>query len=153
MRFYGTAPDHVVPLARSCGVERWVEVCPSVPYRESVRDPAGPRTCCCCCNGITRSSKATCRRSWFGVSGGDAADPRPRPARWRAGRGDSRGAAPGLFANDPRCDRAAAPRLARPEAADRRRAGASAARPAPAFSRAEQFERLLGFLDGLVAAN
>lgn len=147
VRFYGTSPDHVMPLARRCGVERLVEIFPSVPYRESVR--------------IQKTADVLLLLQWN--------DPREQgnvPAKLfeylaamrpilglgltdGVPAGVIRQRAAGLFANDP--DQIAG-QLER-WLDEKRRTGAVAPLAAAAregFSRAEQFDQLMAFLHDLV---
>jgi hypothetical protein len=145
VRFYGTAPEHVLPLARRAGVERLVEVLPSVPYRESIRcQKAADVLLLLQWNDPLEQGNVpaklfeylAARRPILGLGLVDGVP---------AGVIRERGA--GLFSNDP-ADIAA--QLARWRDEKRRSGrvrplGDAACR---GFSRAEQFERLLGFLAG-----
>jgi hypothetical protein len=144
-RFYGTSPEHVLPLARRCAVEHLVDVLPSVPYRESIRrqksadvllllqwnDPLEQGNV-----PAKLFEYLAARRPILGLGLIDGVP---------AGVIRERGA--GLFSNDPA---AIAAQLARWLDEKRRTGrvrplGESACR---GFSRAEQFDRLLSFLDG-----
>jgi hypothetical protein len=145
VRFYGTAPEHVLPLARRCGVEDQVEVLPSVPYRESVRcQQAADALLLLQWNDPKEQGNVpaklfeylAARRPILGLGLDDGVP---------AGVIRERGA--GLFSNDPA---AIADQLVRWRDEKRRTGrvrplGDGACR---GFSRAEQFDRLLGFLDG-----
>lgn len=150
VRFYGTSPAHVLPLARRCEVERWVEVCPSVPYRESVRiQQAADVLLLLQWNDPLEQGNVpaklfeylAARRPILGLGLLDGV-----PATVIRARGA------GLFANDP----AAIARQLGAWLDEKRQNGrvpALGATAAAGFSRAEQFERLLGFLDRVIAAN
>lgn len=147
VRFFGTAPDHVLPLARRCGVAERVEVLPSVPYRESIqRQKAADVLLLLQWNDPKEQGNVpaklfeylAARRPILGLGLDDGV-----PA------GVIRERAAGLFSNDPA---AIAAQLARWLDEKRRTGrvrplGEAACR---GFSRAEQFARLLDFLDGRV---
>jgi hypothetical protein len=150
VRFFGTEPQHVLPLAERCGVAPLIDVMPAVPYHESIR--------------IQQSADVLLLLQWN--------DPREQgnvPAKlfeYLAARRPilglgltngvpatvirARGA--GLFANEPA---AIAAQLAawRDEKRRSGRIGRLDAAACRGFSRAEQFAGLVGFLDGLVASN
>jgi hypothetical protein len=150
VRFYGTTPEHVLPLARACGVAHLIEVFPSVPYRQSIR--------------IQKTADVLLLLQWN--------DPREQgnvPAKlfeYLAARrpilglgladgvpaGVIRARRAGLHANEP--DAIAA--QLRVWLDEKRRTGHVPALTADAcsgFSRAEQFERLIDGLTGLISSN
>jgi glycosyltransferase involved in cell wall biosynthesis len=150
VRFYGTTPEHVLPLAHACGVARLVEVFSSVPYRQSIR--------------IQKTADVLLLLQWN--------DPREQgnvPAKlfeYLAARrpilglgladgvpaGVIRARRAGLLANEPD---AIADQL-RVWLDEKQRTGRVAALGADAcsgFSRAEQFGRLIDHLTDLVGAN
>lgn len=146
--FYGTRPEDVLPLARAAGVEHLVEMHPSVPYRRSI--------------ALQRTADVLLLMQWD--------DPREQgnvPAKLFEYLGAMRpilgigyeGGVPariigergaGLFSNDP-------DRIARQlrEWLDRKRTDGAIARLGTSvrdgFSRDEQFEGLVAFLDGLAS--
>ncbi|MBV8169479.1 MAG: glycosyltransferase family 4 protein [Alphaproteobacteria bacterium] len=148
-RFYGTAPEHVLPLARRCGVEGLVEVLPSVPYRESIRrQQAADVLLLLQWNDPREQGNVPAKlfeylaagRPILGLGlddGVPATVIRERDA--------------GLFSNEPA---AIAAQLARWREEKRLtgRVRPLAEDACRGFSRAEQFDRLLDFLDGRVAA-
>lgn len=145
VQFYGTRPEDILPLARAAGVEHLVEMHASVPYRRSIE--------------LQRTADVLLLLQWD--------DPREQgnvPAKLFEYLGAMRpilgigydGGVPagiiadrqaGLFSNDP--ERIA---LQLRLWLDQKRAGAIptlAASVRDGFSRDEQFEHLVGFLDGV----
>jgi hypothetical protein len=147
VRFYGTSPEHVLPLARRCGVERLIEVFPSVPYRQSIRiQQAADVLLLLQWNDPKEQGNVPAKlfeylaamRPILGLGLADGV-----PA------GVIRARRAGLFANEPA---AIADQLAAWLAEKRRTGTVQGLAPdaCRGFSRAEQFGRLVGFLNGLV---
>ncbi len=150
MTFYGTAPEHVLPLARASGVAHLVHVRAGVPYRQSLAiQQAADVLLLLQWNDPKEQGNVpaklfeylAARRPILGLGIDDGVP---------AGVIRARGA--GLLANDP----GAIAMQLRAWLAEKRRTGRVAALNADAcrgFARAEQFERLVGFLDEVVAPN